>query len=94
MALTGGFVAWPVAAQRDPMGTSEAFDPVHAAKRLVREARTGALASLTADCAPYASLVTVATSADNSPLLLLSRLARHSENIRHDPRVSLLIGLA
>ncbi len=73
------------------MGASEAFDPVHAAKRLVRAARTGALASLMRDGTPYASLVTVATLADNSPLLLLSRLARHTENIRHDPRVSLLI---
>jgi putative heme iron utilization protein len=73
------------------MDAAETFDPVRAAKRLVREARIGALASLTADRAPYASLVTVATAADNSPLLLLSRLARHTENIRRDPRVSLLI---
>ncbi len=73
------------------MGAAEIFDPVRAAKRLVREARMGALASLTADGAPYASLVTVATAADNAPLLLLSRLARHTENILRDPRVSLLI---
>ncbi len=73
------------------MGAAETFDPVRAAKRLVREARIGALASLRADGAPYASLVTVATAADNAPLLLLSRLARHTENILRDPRVSLLI---
>jgi putative heme iron utilization protein len=62
-----------------------------AAKRLLREARIGALASLTPDGGPYASLVTVATLADNSPVLLLSALARHSENIRRDARVSLLV---
>lgn len=73
------------------MGAAETFDPVRAAKRLVREARMGALASLTSDGAPYASLVTAATAADNAPLLLLSRLARHTENILRDPRVSLLI---
>jgi putative heme iron utilization protein len=73
------------------MGAAETFDPVRAVKRLVREARMGALASLTSDGAPYASLVTTATAADNAPLLLLSRLARHTENIRRDPRVSLLI---
>lgn len=73
------------------MGAAETFDPVRAAKRLVREARMGALASLTSDGAPYASLVTAATAADNAPLLLLSRLARHSENILRDPRVCLLI---
>ncbi len=73
------------------MGAAETFDLERAAKRLVREARMGALASLTSGGAPYASLVTAATAADNSPLLLLSRLARHTENIRRDPRVSLLI---
>jgi putative heme iron utilization protein len=73
------------------MGLAETFDPVLTAKRLVREARMGALASLRADGAPYASLVTVATAADNAPLLLLSRLAWHTENILRDPRVSLLI---
>jgi len=73
------------------MGVAETFDPSQTTKRLVREARMGALASLRADGAPHASLVTVATAADNSPLLLLSRLARHTENILRDPRVSLLI---
>jgi heme iron utilization protein len=73
------------------MGAAETFDPVQAAKRLVREARISTLASLTSDGAPYASLVTAATAADNAPLLLLSRLARHTENILRDPRVSLLI---
>ncbi|HEY8267524.1 MAG TPA: DUF2470 domain-containing protein [Xanthobacteraceae bacterium] len=72
------------------MGEAETFDPAQTAKRLVREARVGALASLRADGAPYASLVNVGTAADNSPLLLLSRLARHTENILRDPRVSLL----
>lgn len=39
---------------------------------------------------PYASLVTVATDHDGSPLLLLSRLAEHSGNIGADPRLALL----
>ena len=73
------------------MGAAEAFDPEWTTKRLVREARMGALASLTSNGTPYASLVTVATAADNAPLLLLSRLARHTENILRDPRVSLLV---
>jgi len=67
------------------------FDPAHSAKRLIFEARTGALASLLPDGAPYASLVTVATLPDASPVLLLSRLARHTSNILADPRVSLLL---
>jgi putative heme iron utilization protein len=67
------------------------FDAARAAKRLVREARVGALATLLHDGAPHASLVTVATLPDNSPILLLSQLARHTENMLRDPRISLLI---
>ncbi len=67
------------------------FDPVLASRRLLMEARTGALATLLPDGAPYASLVTVATLADASPVLLLSRLARHTQNILRDSRISLLV---
>jgi putative heme iron utilization protein len=40
---------------------------------------------------PYCSLVNVATAADGSPLLFISRLAVHTKNIMSDPRVSLLL---
>jgi len=40
---------------------------------------------------PYCSLVNVATAADGSPLLLISKLAVHTKNILADPRVSLMI---
>jgi heme iron utilization protein len=68
------------------------FDPKAAAKKLLREGRSGALATLmigTAD--PYCSLVNVATASDGAPLLLLSRLALHTRNLLADPRVSLMI---
>lgn len=39
---------------------------------------------------PYASLVTVATAQDGSPILLLSGLSAHTRDIDADPRVSLL----
>ena len=61
-------------------------------KKLLREGRTGALATLmpgTGD--PYCSLVNVATAADSSPLLLISKLALHTKNILADPRVSLML---
>lgn len=72
----------------DPTG---AFDAAAAARRLLREARTGALATLDGDGAPYASLVQVATLPDGAPLLLLSTLARHTHNLGRDGRVSLLV---
>jgi putative heme iron utilization protein len=68
------------------------FDPKSAAKKLLREARSGALATLmTGSGDPYCSLVNVATAADGSPLLLISRLAVHTRNILADPRVSLML---
>src|ERR1043165_6469642 len=68
------------------------FDPKAAAKKLVREARSGALATLMAGSGdPYCSLVNVATAADGAPLLLISRLAVHTKNILADPRVSVMI---
>jgi len=68
------------------------FDPKTTAKKLMREGRSGALATLMPGSGdPYCSLVNVATAADGSPLLLISRLAVHTKNILADPRVSLMI---
>src|SRR4051812_46290756 len=68
------------------------FDPRLAAKRLLREARSSALATLMPGSGnPYCSLVNVATAADGAPLLLISRLAVHTKNILADPRVSLML---
>jgi putative heme iron utilization protein len=68
------------------------FDPQIAAKKLLREARSGALATLLVGSGdPYCSLVNVATDGDGAPLLLISRLALHTKNILADPRVSLML---
>jgi heme iron utilization protein len=73
------------------MRMADDFNPLRATKRLLREAGEGALATLLPGGAPYASLVTVATAMDGAPILLLSRLARHTANVSADPRVSLLL---
>ena len=68
------------------------FNPKTAAKKLLREGRSGALATLMPGSGdPYCSLVNVATAADGAPLLLISRLAIHTKNILADPRVSLML---
>ena len=68
------------------------FDPKLAAKKLLREGRSGALATLMPPAGdPYCSLVNAATAADGAPLLLISRLAVHTKNILADPRVSLML---
>src|SRR5436190_8857301 len=68
------------------------FDAARLARSLLRRSRQGALATLMAGSGdPYCSLVNVASYADGSPILLISRLAVHTRNILADPRVSLLL---
>jgi putative heme iron utilization protein len=75
-----------------PVQPTPDFDPKLAAKKLMREGRTGALATLQpGGGGPYCSLVNVATTPDGAPLLLISRLAVHTKNILADSRVSLML---
>ena len=68
------------------------FDPKLSAKKLLREGRSGALATLMPGSGdPYCSLINIATAADGAPLLLISKLAIHTKNILADPRVSLMV---
>jgi heme iron utilization protein len=72
-------------------------DAAHDARNLVRLALKGALATLdrggpgVTGGYPYASLVTVATTPGGRPVLLLSGLALHTQNLKADPRASLMI---
>jgi putative heme iron utilization protein len=68
------------------------FDAEGTAKLLLRSIRAGALATLDRGSGfPFASLVTVATDQDGSPLLLMSGLSAHTQNLRQDPRASILL---
>jgi heme iron utilization protein len=74
------------------MTPETAFDAALAAKKLLREARSGALATLMVETGdPYCSLVNVATEPNGAPLMLLSTLAIHTKNLAGDGRVSLLL---
>jgi putative heme iron utilization protein len=64
--------------------------PAERARTLLRRLDRGALATLDADGAPYASLVLTATDPAGHPLLLISRLAEHTANLDRDPRAALL----
>ncbi|MEN5084218.1 DUF2470 domain-containing protein [Bosea sp. TWI1241] len=61
------------------------------ARTLIRSARSGSLATLTLDGHPFASLTSVATDLDGTPLILISSLSGHTANLQADPRVSLLL---
>ena len=68
------------------------FDASRLARSLLRRSRQGALATLMAGSGdPYCSLVNVASHADGSSILLISRLALHTRNILADSRVSLML---
>jgi putative heme iron utilization protein len=74
------------------MISNDAFNARLAAKKLLREGRSGALATLSAGSGdPYCSLVNVATAVDGAPLFLLSTLALHTKNIMADARISLML---
>jgi hypothetical protein len=74
------------------MKPDNTFNASLTAKKLLREGRSGALATLVPDSGdPYCSLVNVATAIDGAPLLLLSKLALHTKNILADARVSLML---
>ena len=68
------------------------FDASKLSRSLLRRSRQGALATLMRESGdPYCSLVNVASHADASPILLISRLALHTKNILGDSRVSLML---
>ncbi len=68
-----------------------AFDPVASARALIRSARRASLATLDQETGqPYVSLIGVASDRDGAPLLLISDLARHTANLKEDPRASVL----
>lgn len=74
------------------MTPDNAFNARLAAKKLLREGRSGAFATLVPGSGdPYCSLVNVATAVDGAPHFLLSKLALHTKNILADGRVSLML---
>jgi heme iron utilization protein len=67
------------------------LSPAEEARTLVAATNVAALATLTADGDPWASLITYGTLDDGAPVLCLSRLAEHGRNLAADPRASLII---
>src|ERR1700730_17417257 len=68
------------------------FDPAKLARSLLRRSPQGAWATLSPGSGdPYCSFVNVASHGDGSPILLISRLALHTQNILADSRVSLML---
>jgi heme iron utilization protein len=67
------------------------FKPLDLAARLMRDIRIGTLATLEANGAPLATLTTIALDDDGVPLIFISSLSTHTQNLFADPRFSLLL---
>jgi heme iron utilization protein len=64
-----------------------------AMRQLLRRARTCSLSTLhKEDGTPYGSLANIATDVAGWPLILISRLAWHTQNLETDTRASVLVG--
>jgi heme iron utilization protein len=85
----GDVGAGPAGERQFPL--PEGYDAVGEAKRLLRSIRAGALATLSQDGFPFASLVNVATDFDGAPLLLMSSLSAHTRHLDSEPRASILL---
>ena len=87
-----GFAPHPSA--QETLAMADELTPAQTAlrdtKRLLRVARTGALATIDGG-APLTTLVGVVSDWDGSPLFLMSELARHTQNLAADARASLLL---
>jgi putative heme iron utilization protein len=73
------------------MSQDEFQSPKALGRFILREALFGSLATEGEGGYPFVSLVGVAAMPNGAPVMLLSNLARHTHNIRKDPRVSLLL---
>ncbi len=77
---------------RPPPGPPAGYDALGEAKRLLRVTRAATLATIDRPAGyPLATLTTIATDVDGSPILLLSQLSAHTRNLEADPRASLLL---
>ena len=80
-----------------PGGSGEPAPPeptyAERARTLVHVGDTGALATLSRKRPghPFASVMPYATDAEGSPIVLISSMAMHTQNLAADPRASLLV---
>lgn len=63
----------------------------HPARQIIQSAKAGSLGTLTPAGGPFVSLVTVAATSSTTLVMLLSGLAKHTQNLNDSPECSLLL---
>jgi heme iron utilization protein len=77
---------------REPTKSGQKSFTGTAMRQLLRRAKTCALSTVShEDDTPYCSLANIATDGAGRPLLLISSLAWHTQNLEKDPRASVLV---
>tara|TARA_B100001123_G_C15280571_1_gene1013856 strand:- start:421 stop:1359 length:939 start_codon:yes stop_codon:yes gene_type:complete len=76
--------------ETDMSSNRPSLTPAITARGLLRRARFGALGTVSHGV-PHVSLVSVATDQQGQPVMLLSDLARHTQNIAQDSRASVMV---
>jgi putative heme iron utilization protein len=76
--------------EQGPGGREMVDPPWWDARRLLRAARVGTIAT-SARGQPFASLITPACMPDGALLLLISRLSEHTRHLMADPRCSIMV---
>jgi putative heme iron utilization protein len=74
-----------------PVEPAPRLTPAEEARTLIARTNVGALATLTTDGDPWASMITFGLLDDGSPVLCVSRLAEHGRNLEDDPRASIVV---
>lgn len=85
--MTHGAVAPPT----HPPHRARRRTPGEEARTLAAGVRTGALATLTEDGSPWASVTTLGLTDAGEPVLVVSTLAEHGRNLARDPRASVVL---
>ncbi len=75
----------------EAVGAAPRLTTAEEARTLVAATNVAALATVTADGDPWASIVTFGLLDDGSPVLCVSQLAEHGRNLAGDPRASLVV---
>jgi heme iron utilization protein len=70
---------------------TRAFNGPRAAGELYLSSHYGTLATVTAQGAPFASLIALAKDKDGSPVFITSHLSAHTAHLERDGRVALLV---
>ena len=78
-----------------PLGQTDSFpNDAELSRTLMESSSKGVLSTLTGDGYPYGSLVSCVISGDGNPILLISDLAEHTQNVRLESRASFLVDTA